>query len=255
MARPRDHLTNAPLREALIDLQFDPLASIDDIDRFVLTLGETVEKKGDIWEAYFGMVEPAQGRPFAAQSIHNVLGRRLDLKQGSAAYVLQCRINGFSLSRLSPYGSWAELRADAQSLWNRFITFAPTRTINRMAVRYINELRLPLPFQDFKEFLESPPIIPTGLPQLLSGFLTRTTIPDMEQNWVTIVTQALEVAPAHDSQGTSTVNVILDIDVFRQNCVELAASETIWSALDALREQKNRVFFAYVTEKTVEMYA
>jgi len=125
--------------------------------------------------------------------------------------------------------------------------------VNRIAVRYINELRFPVPLRDFGEYLVSPPGVPDELPQGLLGFLTRVIIPDEANNCMTIVTQALEGPPSEGPAG-ATATVILDIDVFRAGTSDAPRSDEIWTALDTLRGQKNRVFFAHVTERTVEMY-
>lgn len=251
MARPREHLARAPLREALIDLQFERRLALEAIHSFERTLAGDVTQATDIWETQFGFEGPTPDRPPQSHARHAAIGRRLEFKDGP--YVLQCRVNGFTLSRLSPYGDWSELRSRAAGLWHGFAAHARVESVDRIAVRYINELKLPLPFGDFEEFLTSPPRVPNEMPQAITGFLTRQIIPDEAKNCMTIVTQALEEPPIEGPTGT-TVTVILDIDVFRQAANEPAMSGRIWEALDVLRAQKNRAFFAYVTEKTVEMY-
>lgn len=251
MARPRNHLSNAPLREALIDIQFEPNIPIESIDHFVDALGAAVRTKSNIWGASFGVNMTANGQPLTTRSESIAVGRRLELHQGP--YVLQCRVNGFTLSRLSPYGEWNDLRTEAHRLWGVFSRELGAVLVNRIAVRYINELRFPVPLRDFGEYLVSPPGVPDELPQGLLGFLTRVIIPDEANNCMTIVTQALEGPPSEGPAG-ATATVILDIDVFRAGTSDAPRSDEIWTALDTLRGQKNRVFFAHVTERTVEMY-
>lgn len=251
MARPRERLARAPVREALIDLQFEPRASLEAIDRFADSLSSRVSKRSDIWETLFGFEAPAPDRPPQSHAKHAAVGRRLDL--GAGQHVLQCRVNGFTLSRLSPYGDWSELRSLAHELWTSFSEQVKVVTVTRIAVRYINELKLPLPLGDFADYLTAPPVVPPELPQSIAGYLLRVNIPDVAHNGTTVVTQALEGPPAEGPDGLS-VTVILDIDCFRQPGAELALSPSIWNALDSLRDQKNRVFFAHLTEKAVEMY-
>lgn len=249
MARHR-HLRNAPVREALIDLQFGSPVTLEAIDRFVSSVAVNYEKKSDIWEAMFGF--SAEGGPGASSAAHTAIGRRLEAR-GERPYVLQCRRGGFTVSRLSPYGQWNELLAEAQRCWSAFtdvVGAAPG--ISRVAVRYINEINLSLPISDFAEFLVCPPTVPDALPQVVASFITRVVIPDAERDCMSIVTQALE-APPTTGPSDSSITILLDIDVFRMLRSPVHSS-AVWETLGMLRDQKNRMFFEHLTEKTVEKY-
>ncbi len=248
MAQHR-HLTRAPLREALIDLQFEPRVSLDAIDRFVGAISGSFGRKADLWEAFFGLNTDVGGA--ATHSTHTIAGRRLESLD--APYVLQCRLSGFTLSRLSPYGEWIDLRMEAKRLWERFLEHVGEVVIRRVAVRYINEIRLPLPLGDFSEYLTCPPQVPGPLPQAVTGFLSRVIIPDDSMNCVSVVTQAFEGSPVQDPTGMF-LTIILDIDVFRMTALVRSQGEELWQALDVLRDQKNRMFFEHITEKAARIY-
>jgi uncharacterized protein (TIGR04255 family) len=251
VARRRDHLARAPLREALIDIQFEPRGSLQAIDEYLRGLGPAYGEPIDLWEAVVGLQAEANGQP-RATAAQAVVGRRVERKN-EPGYVLQCRLGGFTLSRLSPYGEWADLKGEASKLWAAFIPFVGTATVNRIAVRYINELKLPLPIRDFADFMVCPPMVPAGLPQGLSGFLTRVIIPDEAHFCTAVVTQALE--PARAGGGAQQeITVVLDIDVFRLGRIQFDEADNLWAALDVLRERKNAVFFEFLTERAVEMY-
>lgn len=246
------HLSRAPLREALIDIQFEPRVPLERIDKFVAGLGSRFVAKGDLWETFFGLThEASSNAPPTTQSSQSVVGRRLELDDG--LYVLQCRVQGFTLSRLTPYGEWSDLEGETKRLWSGFLGVVGRLTVTRIAVRYINELKLPMPILDFGTYLTCPPKIPEGLPQGVISFLSRVVIPDEANGSVSVVTQALE-GPPNEGSGASTITVVLDIDVFRQTRLDSLRTEDVWSCLATLREQKNRMFFAHLTEKTVEMY-
>lgn len=247
MARHR-YLSRAPLREALIDLQFESRLSLEAIDRFVASIDATYGKNLALWEAVFGV--NSEGASTETSSSHKAIGRRLESKDGP--FVLQCRESGFTLSRLLPYGRWEDLQTEARRLWDSLQDQVGAFTVSRIAVRYINEIKIPLPLQDFGEYLTCPPKVPDALPQAISGFLTRVIIPDEGANCVTIVTQALEGPPTEGGSGVF-VTVLLDIDVFRTTQIS-SRDEAIWIGLGALRDQKNRMFFEHVTEKTAELY-
>ena len=249
VARHRQ-LARAPIREALIDIQFEPPLPIELIDRFVSSVESSFSKKTDIWEAQFGLI---LGNPSPTpHSMQKAIGRRLDSADG--LYVLQCRSTGFTLSRLTPYGKWSDLRDEAFRLWSALARAVDSLTVTRIAVRYINQIAIPVPFGDFNEYLTCPPQLPDDVPQALSEFLVRVVIPDPSTRCVSIVTQALEGQPVETSTGAS-IAVLLDIDVFREGRLESAEMEQIWEGVDELRAQKNRLFFAHITEKAVELYA
>lgn len=242
------HLSRAPAREALIDIQFEPYVPLEALERFAAIAKPEFNRKLDLWEAFVGF--NANGNQPEASASHAVIGKRLDSDQ--PPHVLQCRVGGFTFSRLSPYGEWRDLRDEAHRWWRAFHSVVHPHTVTRIAVRYINEIKLPLPMRDFSEYLTCPPRVPDKLPQGISGFLHRVIVPDESNNCVSIVTQAFEGQPSM-AEGAS-VTILLDVDVFRTVRLQGDSIEEIWTGLDALREQKNRMFFEHLTEKTVEMF-
>lgn len=243
------HLSRAPAREALIDIQFEPGVSMEAIERFVAIAEPKFDRKLDLWEAFVGF-KPGGNQPETNTS-HAVIGKRFD--SDLPPHVLQCRTGGFTFSRLSPYGEWKDLRDEAHRWWKAFYAEVQPHTVTRIAVRYINEIKIPLPMRDFSEYFTCPPRVPEALPQGISGFLHRVIVPDESNNCVSIVTQALE-GPPSITGGSASVTILLDIDVFRMVNLQGDRFEEIWAGLDILREQKNRMFFEHLTEKTVEMF-
>ena len=248
MATYNGPLTKAPAREALIDIQFAPAITEEAVKNFNELAQGRFERSLPIWETIFGCTVNPDGK--AQQPPPETKTGGIRLESTSPPHVLQCRTNGFTFSRLSPYGSWDELKTVAKFEWDQFLTVAPQLVIHRIAVRYINELRLPMPFKDFEEYLSCPPEVPSQLPQAISSFLQRIVIPDPDNNCTSIITQAL------DESGQSPMahlTVLLDIDVFR--IVEIASTDTerVWQELDQLRMQKNKMFFAHITDKMVDL--
>jgi uncharacterized protein (TIGR04255 family) len=245
VAALRKQLSRAPAREAVIDIRFERQVALDDIDRFVDRVLPQFELKHDLFEATIGFGPNGD----AETSNKAIVGRRLDNQQ--THYVVQCHARGFTVSRLSPYGNWSEFRDQARRWWDDFVQSAGAQTINRIAVRYVNEIKIPRSMKDFDEYLTCPPQVPEDLPQEVSGFLTRVIVPDVKNRCVSVVTQALEQSFIDE---TGTVTVLLDIDVFRQCSIPSSGEAEVWAGLDELRDQKNRVFFAHITEKSVEMF-
>ena len=245
MARQR-HLNSAPIREALIDFQFDHPVTLDLIEEFSNFHSDKYPLKTDLWQSIIGI--EVHGIDAKNNSKVDRLGKRLSSEQHS--FILQVRKNGFTVSRLNPYKDWNELKSETLKLWNKFMEIAKIDSVNRVAVRYINELKLPLPVMDFGDYLVCPPEVPKALPQAINGFMTRVVIPSEEdRSEVAVVTQALE----SNSRDQSNISVILDIDIFKIWDIPISGS-LVWSCLDKLREKKNMIFFEHLQERTVELY-
>jgi len=241
------HLSKAPAREALIDIQFESSVSLDTIDRFTAAAERSFKRRTNLSEAFFGIRSDGS----STRTGHSIIGRRLDSE--NPPHVLQCRETGFTFSRLSPYGEWGELRAEAKRWWDLFYSEIGPRTVTRIAVRYVNAITLPLPVGDFSEYLVCPPRLPAALPQAVSGFLQRVIVPDEISNCTSVITQVLEDKPAVGNDGSS-ITVLLDIDVFRMTHFVDSNIADVWTGLDELRMQKNRMFFEHLTEKAMEIF-
>jgi len=241
------HLDKAPAREALIDIQFAPAVPLSVVDRFVADALPSFGKRSDLMHPLVGL----GGGPVPTQSPGAVIGRRLD--SSDPPHVLQCRATGFTFSRLSPYGQWSDLRLVAKEWWDKYCAVAQPEVVTRIAVRYVNRIHLPLPVDDFSKYLVFPPRIPEGLPQVVSGFFHRTIIPNDEKECTIVVTQALEGLPAQIG-GVPKIPFLFDIDVYRDKRIDQGRLDDVWEGLDVLREQKNLVFFEYLTESAMELF-
>lgn len=252
MAAQVHQLTHPPVREALIDIQFTPATDLAILEAFAAELADEFDGSSPIWRTQFGLHLGPEGAGQAQEPQVAQLGLRLPSLQRS--YVLQCRLNGFTLSRLSPYDQWEEFKANARRYWERFLAMvAPVDSdqsrVTQITVRYVNELRLPLPLRDFSDYLTAPPEVPASLPQALQSFLQRVVIPlPDDARTVAVITQALD-APQPPADA---VSVILDIDVRRHLDIGVAVPEPLWHALDQLRDEKNKIFFNYITVRMLE---
>jgi uncharacterized protein (TIGR04255 family) len=241
------HLGNAPIKEALIDIR---VVLPDDFDVQKLQaiqdhIADRYPKKG---EKRFWMtrVELKSDAPPKEESYDKgIVGYHFTSTDG--LFVLQARLDGFTLSRLKPYETWESMRDEAKDLWRFYTDVAKPKAITRVATRYINVLELPPPIGDFNEYLTSAPVVPEKLPQGLSSFLTRVIMHYPRLESVAIITQALE-----PSANPKVISIILDIDVFKEMAFD--NEEDAWAMLEKLREFKNTIFFESITEKTVGLY-
>jgi uncharacterized protein (TIGR04255 family) len=244
MARPRAHLRNAPIVEAVIDFRVlrreglvaDAFAGLD------RSIGDAY-RQGSLMqsiEARFGI---EQERLTGPTTVKSAVGWQY--RAGSS--VVQFRVNGFTFSKLEPYTTWEEVFGEAFRLWQVYVQKAQPLEVSRVAVRYINRLRVPGP-ADLRQYLESPPVLPPPIPQTLRAFLSRVLVEDSGRNASAILVQALE-----GSVDPSTIPLLLDIDAFRE--VALPPDDAaLPDIFQQLRSLKNDIFYASITETAAEMY-
>lgn len=238
-------LKNAPITEALIDIRVklpskfeaEKIRSIYDSIK-TLYPEEQEQKVSEV------KLEPKAGGlvKSSGAKIHGYRYISSDKKQ-----ILQTRLDGFTFSRLHPYIKWEDLRDEAFKLWELYKDITSPESITRVAVRYINNLNIPMPIRDFEDYLTAPPIVPSELPQRISSFLTRFVIPDPSIGANAIITQALE------QLDTDTAPIILDIDVFKFQPKGIEEKDA-WETIEKLRHFKNKVFFNSITDSLKETY-
>jgi uncharacterized protein (TIGR04255 family) len=246
MAKQR-HLTKAPIVEAIIDFRVK-LPSGYKVTN-LLSLQKKLSKS-------YPQVEERRafegGLRLKDKEVEQILKDRglqgYFFKSHDEKCVVQFRKDGFTFSRLSPYTNWEKVSAEAKTLWELYAKTAKPELITRLATRYINRMDLPLPMDDFNQYLTAPPTIPESLPQDVSHFLSRLTLHDPKLDLVAHVTQALEKSLKPDH-----IAILLDIDVFKQMDLGFPESD-IWPTFEKLHDFKNRIFFDNIQEKTARLF-
>jgi uncharacterized protein (TIGR04255 family) len=244
MARPREHLLKAPIAEAIIDFRVSRREQVspDIFSNLEESVGKHYAGKSQIrrFQGFFGINEGQLLDPTQTQV-------DLGWRYQTESEVAQFRVDGFTFSKLEPYTTWEEVSAEAFRLWAIYRRLAEPVQVSRLAVRYINRMRL-VGMADIGEYLEAPPALPLLLPQRLREFLTRVYVDDDDSGASAIIVQALE--PPVDPNAAS---LLLDIDAFCQ--VALSPDDpSLPETFERLRGLKNAIFYASITEKTAEMY-
>ncbi len=238
-------LKNAPITEALIDIRVKLPSELDvkNID----SIYESI--KNQYPETERRKISKVKFEPKAEEIVKSsrpeINGYRyisFDKKQ-----IVQARLDGFTFSRLHPYIKWEELRDEAHKLWKLYKDITSPESITRVALRYINNLNIPMPIKDFGDYLTSPPAVPEGLPQGVGSFLTRIVIHEPSIGANAIITQALEQIV------TDVAPIILDIDVFKAQTRGIEEKDA-WEIIERLRHFKNKIFFNSITNSLKEMY-
>jgi uncharacterized protein (TIGR04255 family) len=241
------HYDHAPITEAVIDIQVELSAEFElsRLEEFQKAVAEQYPaKKKQLhqvqleWQFAPGKSEPPHGtQAVLGYMLHSADGRQ----------IIQVRKNGFTFSRLTPYETWERMRDEAKRLWDLYRRRVEPTRITRVAVRYINQINIPLPLRDFADYLNISPQLPAGMDQSLSNYLVRLEQPQEDIGAHLVLTTTMVPPTVSD-----ICPVVLDIDVFGQS-LDLTDDKMIWELLELLRLRKNAVFEACITDATREM--
>ena len=248
MAKPR-HLAHAPVTEALVDIHIEAQGgfSFGGLQKAFSDLDFGYYLKGPIAHGTFGFKLTSDGQQPETSAEAAQIGLRLH--SDDEKYVAQCRVNGFTLSRLPPYENWSALMLETKKIWSIYRQRTTPIRINRIAARFINNLQLPLrDGESYQKYLKKFADVPEEAPQALTSFFQRLQLTDIPSTASVNITLALESA----SPG-EPVPVILDIDAFILKTLDPEDPE-LWKILDDLRALKNRCFFGTLTEHAAELY-
>lgn len=232
----------APITEALIDIRINPLAGsyLDRIEEMYELVKHQYPEKGQLMEFH---AEISIGSSIGGQKPLGFMFKSKDSKQ-----ILQARLDGFTFSRLRPYTNWRDLIEQTSALWKHYRAVIGSETITRVAVRYVNQIDIPLEVFDYKDYFSTTPEISPTLPQQLTKFMMQLQLPQTDFDGTLILTQTTTPPP-----GPGTTSVILDLDVFKEN-PRLSSDDDIWRLLEVLRDRKNQFFEGSITDRTRALF-
>ena len=162
--------------------------------------------------------------------------------------VVQVRLDGFTFNQLKPYTGWKFFSDEARELWNLYVKITRPQKVLRLALRYINRIKIPLPLKAFKEYVTTVPEIAEGMPNALSHFLMQLVVPDEKTGNIATITETFE-----RQTDASAVALIFDIDTYHEK--NLAAdSNEIWQIMESLARYKNEIFLSSMTDKAKDLF-
>jgi len=243
---PERHYPNAPITEAVIDLAvvFAPDADVS---------VESLEQLSDVAfpasePVIFNHVQVSGSNTAAVRRDH--VGTRF--RSADGLYVYQARTNGFGLSRLAPYQNWAAFRSEARRLWSKYREATKPISLQRLGLRYINRIEIPLPVDDFADYFLTGPQLSPHLPQGLSSYLLNLTVP-VDGLITATITQAILNPEAVPALKRDALPMLLDIDV-SQTLALPTDENALWECFEQLRKVKNHVFESCITDKARELF-
>jgi uncharacterized protein (TIGR04255 family) len=238
---------NAPITEALLDIrvQLPPEINLDMLKTFHDSIKERFPQKDERISFQAGFQFSPEGPatlPPSSKPDGYLFRSNIDNK------VVQARLDGFTFNKLKPYEKWESFRNEARELWNLYFKIANPIKVTRIALRYINRIEIPLPINNFKEYILTTPEIAPTLPQGLSQFFMNIVIPNHQIEATAIINQTME-----NPTPAQKLPYIFDIDVWKTTYYEGDKKE-MWDEFEKLRIFKNDIFFKSITDKTKELF-
>ena len=244
----RERYPRPPVLEALVDIQVEPRPELSfaDLDAVMQDERAAYPVRQEVFFSSFLLNPVARTVAPEGNALH---GYRYDTQPAGA--VAQLRLNGLTFSRLAPYprDGWDEWQPEARRLWAKYWDGTHPAGVTRIAVRYINQIRIPhsefLPQHYFRTY----PLLADELGSPITGFLLRAELPQADLEGATLVLSQGIV------QGSEpgVLPVLLDLDASRVTDLP-PESDALWREIGVLHERVNSAFEACITDATRELF-
>jgi uncharacterized protein (TIGR04255 family) len=173
-------------------------------------------------------------------------GYRLTRQSETDRYVAQFTPHGVIFSRLAQYDCWATFEVEALRFWQAYVDLAEPPIIDRLGVRFINQIRL-APTDTLASFLRHPPSPPPDLRLDSDHFFHQDAYGVSGHPYHVNSVRTLQTLPDQERA------LILDTDVSLEP-KSLLTSEVLSRRLAEMRYIKNKLFFAYMTEDALDQF-
>ena len=251
MATDELHLNHAPIVEALISIDVEPLGGEQTSKLY--TAGQTLKPEYPESEPLnqlqiaFGVTFQPSGISHQTSHQGSPYGHKFVSKD--KRQLLLFRHNGFTFSRLPPYDRWDSFRSEARRIWNIYRDAVGPVTIKQFGLRYINRVLVPIgePIERYLKLFPNIPDNPDGSPRTIQGSYMRVDSMLEEPVGQLIIQQAM--LPMMQ-EGFATLS--LDFDLRFQ--FESSTEDYVWTTLETARHIKNQLFVDSLTSTFLETF-
>ena len=161
--------------------------------------------------------------------------------------IMQVRRDGFAFACLAPYDRWETFKAEAEGFWHRYREVAKPVRATHLGVRFVNKIPAPGDRIEIKDYLRTAVDISPYLPQMMENYFLQVRVPLSRFRATAAITSTAM------SEEPNITSLILDIDASQDVNLDLrdgAAGHEIEERLENLRNAKNYVFEACITDAT-----
>lgn len=244
------HLPQAPIVEAVIDIRARSTVAFNEES---LRPGVETALTGyqflDSHQELQHEVKLVDGQ--APTQIMRFDWKGLRFQSDDKKHIAQFNHDGFVFSRLEPYQDWPQLHGEAMKLWEIYLELAKPVAIDRLGLRFINRIKLPIGELQFEDYMTSAPQPPQGLDLPFAGFMHQNTLVVLNQPYIINIVKTIQPPSVDEGLGAA---LILDIDVMATQGYELDDGAELRRHLLAMRWLKNKAFFGSITDKAWTLF-
>ncbi len=153
-----------------------------------------------------------------------------------------------SIHALRPYPGWEEFGARIQAAIVAFHSASTPIGIKRIGLRYINKIDIPSTDFSLGDYLTSGALIPPLQDARVTGFFTRIQS-NFSDGYASLQATIANTTGADDDSTA----LVLDLEVSKE-CDELLDPQNAAAVVEELRQRERRVFEAYITDKTRNLF-
>jgi uncharacterized protein (TIGR04255 family) len=164
-------------------------------------------------------------------------------------HVLLLNKNSVATSQLAPYPGWETFSQRVMRDLELFFDAFGNRELTRIGMRYINRIDVLLERADVSDYLNVWPLIPEIGTTIGHSYALQSTRELVGKN-MAVTLQSATV----DSPVPKAISFALDIDLFRTVDVP-RRPEMIMHVLTSMRDAKNMIFEASITDKARELFS
>ena len=195
-----------------------------------------------------GQIEFPQGEDPRAHTKsmgwHGIEKKSVDGKE-----VVRFEADAFNYNHLTPYPGWQAFIQSAMDTWRIHQGLASITAIQRIGLRFINKISVPVAGLQLEDYFSSPPLEPKGLILPFSGFLHRDNMVVPGTEYAVQIIRTLAPPPP---EGSTEIQLILDIDV-SSTMPWSGDTESLMKRLSEMRWLKNKAFFGSLGEKALQL--
>lgn len=250
MDKPNFKLPNAPIVEAVLDIECDlkpgqQLADLEEPAREIFRESYPKLRQNFFHEHQIEQKPDAPLEVLSRQGLQALQFLNNDEKQ-----LIQIRRQGYSFNRLAPYSSLDDYLPEIERTWRLYVNLVNPVQVRLIRLRYINRILLPMEegLVELDDFFKTAPHLPEEDKLQFVGFLNQHVAVEKDTgNQVNIL---LTTQPFEGDK----LPVIFDNTVVAQRSGEPSDWTFVLTTIGMLRELKNRIFRDALTEKCLDLF-
>jgi uncharacterized protein (TIGR04255 family) len=174
---------------------------------------------------------------------------RYQLTSPGAEYLLRYNRQILSVNANAPYQGWLAFRQRIHSALDAYLPIAQPLAVERMSVRYINQIGFDEEPVDLSDYFVTAPISPKGSTTPLGAFFQR-----LEYYWEDSPFRLIQTF-ASAQLDKQKLGVILDLDLIAEDSFYAdALSDDLVNRIDKLREAQRDSFESLITDRLRETF-